>query len=188
MKHRVYSCVINYCIIIHTNSCKPTFAPPCIYLLAYFAKRNYKKDETNTNKNDYLGWEMKARPFWVPFYITLTFKPLTFYAYWKNKIKTKRGKKQTVKSEIMINELNLLNYFSFFLLLFFLFVFLFANLREKERKREREARIGCSTHLCTHWLLPVYALTGHRTSNFGASGWCCNQLNYLVWASSDFWT
>ena len=27
----VYSCFITYyCIICHTNNCKPTFAPPCL--------------------------------------------------------------------------------------------------------------------------------------------------------------
>ena len=32
MKHEVYPCIIiNYWITFHTNNCKPTFAPSCIY-------------------------------------------------------------------------------------------------------------------------------------------------------------
>ena len=32
--------------------------------------------------------------------------------------------------------------------------------RERERKGEREREICCSTYLCIHWLILVYALTG----------------------------
>ena len=29
-KHKAYSFIIYYCIIFHTNNCKPIFVPPCI--------------------------------------------------------------------------------------------------------------------------------------------------------------
>ena len=29
-KQFILALIIRYCIIFHTNNCKPTFAPPCI--------------------------------------------------------------------------------------------------------------------------------------------------------------
>lgn len=38
----------------------------------------------------------------------------------------------------------------------------------KERERGRERNICCSTHGCTHWLIPTSALTGDRTQTLAS--------------------
>ena len=41
---------------------------------------------------------------------------------------------------------------------------------------EQEISICCSTYVCTHWLILVWALTGDQIRNLGVSGRCSNQL------------
>ena len=38
------SLFVNYCIISHTNTCKPTFAPPCMLLIQKFITFSYEWD------------------------------------------------------------------------------------------------------------------------------------------------
>ena len=50
----------------------------------------------------------------------------------------------------------------------------------RERKRERETSVCCSTHLCIHWLILVWALTGDRTHNLGVLGQHSDHLSCLA--------
>ena len=47
----------------------------------------------------------------------------------------------------------------FFLYLNFFLIYWFERERERKGERERETSICCPTHLCTHWLILVCALT-----------------------------
>ena len=51
---------------------------------------------------------------------------------------------------------------------------------------ERETFICCSTYLCIHWLILVYALNGDWTHNLDVFGGCSNQLNYPARTIHEF--
>ena len=58
----------------------------------------------------------------------------------------------------------------------FIFLKMLIDWYERQREeaggeREREMLICCSTHPCTHWLIPPFALTQDQTRNLGVSGW-----------------
>ena len=52
-----------------------------------------------------------------------------------------------------------------------------------ERGREREILVCCSTYLCIHWLILVFALIGDQTQNLAILSQCCNHLSYLARAT-----
>ena len=68
---------------------------------------------------------------------------------------------------------------------FFLF-FKFIDFRETEERRDIETLIYCSTYLCIHWLLLVYALAGDQTCNLAGLGQCSKKLSYPARADGVF--
>ena len=60
-EHSIYSwTVINYCVIFHVNSCKPTFSPPCI------KKEGVEGYEVNWSKGKcrfYIAYFLVSKPF-----------------------------------------------------------------------------------------------------------------------------
>ena len=47
----VYSYIINYCIIFHTNNCNPTFAPPCMLICFFKILFIFRGREGETERN-----------------------------------------------------------------------------------------------------------------------------------------
>ena len=148
---------ITYCIF-HMNSCKPTFAPPCIlskylyiYIYIYIYKRvsittfiylfNFFKDFIYLFLDRGEGRERNIN-VWLPLEHPLL-------GTWPATLACALTGNQTGDPLVCGPALNLLSHTS----QGYLFNFLFIAFREREegRERDRKHRCCCSTYLWTHW-------------------------------------